>query len=564
MKKLVLTSLALSVGLMAGHAYAVAVPNNGVGPTTGVNWSDAAITSALGATGQTTYITGSSAATPFLEAALRASQCLRSVVGGVQATPLYKYNAGSGATFVYVCEGTTATPGNRILVVQKRDSGGSINAARAALNLPVPGGLPTVHSTQWVSTPVGANTCTLANNGAATAALSPMYNCTGAALTAYVASPRPELALSDVEADKLGIKGTNYSAVASQVFGVVVNLSLRDAMQTAMIAKGLLIKTPATGTAAAVPCTVGDETENCMPNLTTAQVTSIFANGGIDDFGNMALTPGISTPATLPSDYLFTGIPNSTINICGRTFGSGTWATMNMKFENSPCIGTADPLPNEATQVLNRTYATAGNKVFHAMSGSGDVESCLSGLNSGTAVGTFTPNTNQRWAIGVMGVERNVAGTLPYRFIKIDGSAPSNHNVVEGRYRYWAQMGSVTGTAAGLPAVTDPLAVRLLAQMKDPTQIQFMNVYQTWKASATDVRASTGFLGEARNGTNFSVTDGVGPATNGSPNLMNAAYDVTRPVNPYSHERTNADGNPDHCRMPTIRKGLDIMPIFYD
>jgi hypothetical protein len=183
------------------------------------------------------------------------------------------------------------------------------------------------------------------------------------------------------------------------------------------------------------------------------------------------------------------------------------------------------------------------------MSGSGDLENCLTGLNSGAAVSTFTgPNvpTSFRWAIGILGTERNASNSLDYRFIKIDGASPSAKNVVNGKYKFWGEL-ALVGTTT-----TDALTVDLIANVKNANQISTVNV-------DNKNFGITGYLGTPNNNAYLPTYNADASATGGKAGLISAAFDQNRPVNPYTHE-VAAGGSLNHCRTPAIPGGHRAIP----
>jgi hypothetical protein len=294
-----------------------------------------------------------------------------------------------------------------------------------------------------------------------------------------------------------------------------------------------------------------------MPSLTTPQISAIFGANRVTDWWNLyfggtdnALQSlvGVQAAANQPS--------NTDIHYCSRTAGSGTLATFNVKFENQ-CFKGNEAIVTAAAQTISpETDALSGNqKVVHSMSGSGDLENCLAGLNDGVATGTFTPfpaqtnGTGFRWAIGIMVTDRNAPATVgaapakKYRFIKIDGASPSADNVVKGKYKFWSELAAVG------PASANPLAVDILANLGTATQINALNVTHNFGIS--------GFLGTATNAANLPTYDvAIAPGT-----LINAAFDSLRPVNPYTHA-TAAGVSLSHCRTPSIPTGAKAIQAF--
>jgi len=473
-----------------------------------------------------TFGAGSTAADVFLE------ESLRTACNGT----IYKYAvtpAGGTAISVYLCEKDAAVTFNpaiaqTYLVFQKGEAG-SIQGVTAAT-----GTNPTY--VDWASL-ASATACTVPG-------ANEISTCTGMTATTKVAAS--ELNFSDVEPQQFksalngGFTGAIPAAspVAAQVFGVVVNTRLRDALQAAQIAG---LELPAT-------CTVGSETEECMPSLTSAQIASVISTGHVQDWRNLRNGSTAATQNLWNAVAAADQPSNRGVHVCTRTAGSGTWALFNVKFHNAPCNNGADEaLQTPKTQTLGTEVLNSHVKVVHAMTGSGDVENCLEGLNDNVAKGTFTPATQGitgfRWAIGIMGTERNATGAKKYRFIKVDGIAPSSQNVVEGKYKYWGELVSVGN------APTDALAINLLATMADPNKIANLDVIGTWGKE-------TGYLGAAFNpvAANLPTFNTLVSAQ------MNASWDADRPVAPYSHA-TGTGASLNHCRVPTIPNGNRAMPI---
>lgn len=504
MKKIVLTSLAVSISMIAGYANAIDGQNaaavNGASPT---------------------FMAGSSAATPLIERAF----------DGVCTGTIFKYSA--NGSLAYACDGAAGFPA--ALVLNKRESGGSITGVNAAKNINQSfidfGAFGAANTISCGAAVAGFSTCTIAGT-------VPMKSVQSEINFSDVDSAQFASALNGAVANASGLTNT---AVAAQIFGVVVNKSLRDAMQAAMVDGGVL---PAN-------C-FQSETEACMPNLTTEQISTIFGGPSLTSrmtdwrnlrYGNGAATQNLFTAAAAHG----LAVPsNRNPHICTRTAGSGTLATFNLKFQNAPCLKDG---VNEAMQTLSSQTPTAGfaeptsgtSKVLWSMSGSGDVEACLEGLNAGAASGTFTPYpvTGARWAIGILGTERNLTNAKNFRFIKIDNVSPAAHNVVEGRYKFWAELVRVGG------AITDPVANAILTNMSDPTRIASLI---------------------ATPNANFGITQLLAVPTNpvtGASNVVgNSGFDPLRPVNPYSHTRfNNLDLN--HCRVPTIPTGARTIPAWY-
>ena len=286
-----------------------------------------------------------------------------------------------------------------------------------------------------------------------------------------------------VEMAALTIKTTRAG-----VFGVPVTVALRNALQQA---QGLV---------------VGDETVANMPSLSRDQIASLMAIGGITKWsslmvGGTALTayPGVTAPAS------------SLVNICRRVQGSGTQAATNAVFLNNPCASGALQ-PASASNTLTGPIVTQN-------SGSGDVETCLD-----------TANTANKWAIGVQGTAYNKPDALGnmakgYRFIKVDGVAPTAENVYNNTYPDWVE--ETMQWRTGVPAAdVQTILSKMSTDAGKPSIISSFNVNQTW--------GLTGYLSLN--------TNGYAPST---------VWTASNPVATATHGVSN-------CRLPLINKSSNI------
>jgi hypothetical protein len=567
MKKLLL-SAAVTAALFSGHASAV-IPTI-VGPVSATQQVDFSATTGVNLAANvqaTAYFSGSSAANPFLEASI--------IQAAAANTKVFKYYDSTKTAFTYFFStGAIAPTGlvaNRNYVVHKRDKGGSVTAVLAASTLAANQNSVTYNST--LPTVVGsfanvATTVYSCTNPTLNATKAVIANCTNATAIATLAV-KPATAVSvnlaDVDARQFasplnGATAANQlatlaltipsSPVASQVFGVAVNLKLRNAMQTAMIASGAL----------PVTCTAGNETEACMPSFTTADLTALFSTGRLTSWANLRFGGAAGKNLVAANGVNVPG--NTDVHICSRTAGSGTLATAQIAFENAPCVGTvaeAIQMPAVLTRV-SETGTSGSMKAVHATTGSGELENCLTtleGYNQATSTasatmvanGTFTPlpafigTANFRWAVGILNTDRNATNALPYRFVKIDGFSPSAANVATGKYKFWAEL----VTAGVVPAAaTNPLGFGLLTLMQSPATIAKSNV-------TNPAFGITGYLATAAAATFDTV---IAPGT-----LINAAFDSVRPVNPLTHAvAANTAGSVNHCRAANVLGGAKALP----
>ena len=594
MKKLLLTA-AVTAALFAGQASAVVPTIPGVTTPANLQVDFSAATgigslTALPAT-NVVYLAGSSAATKFLNSAIQGIAEPASVV--------YKYqNAAKDIiTYVFTAKaGVTGFTAGSTYVVHKRDRGGSVTAALAAsAATPDKAALVTFNQigvitkaavlnkdltikTAAVRTPGSLLVLNIPCSApaAVTGFTSTLATCTATVTTTDpIAAVAPKTAalvgLADVDAAQFGsplngADGNNKlaaavlkmksTAIAAQVFGVAVNLKLRNAMQVAEMASGALPASCATaGTA-----TGNQESEACMPSFTSAQMTSLFAQGRMNDWTNLSYGAGNLVSANSGNTPA-----NTAVHLCSRAAGSGTLATFNTVFENAPCLPSdknGNQLVTEAIQAAPDTVnssttegANGSAKAYHSTVGSGDLENCLATMdgydsaittgdkyaNGMTTEGSFNlpalaGTANFRWAVGILNADRNTSNALPYRFVKIDGYAPSLVNTANGKYKYWSEL-AVLDKLVPSTAVAAVTANALITVMTDPLMIV--------KSKATNPAGFvTGYMATA------AMADGTA-----------TAFDIARPVMPFTHSNgAGAAGTLNHCRIPAILSGNKLLP----
>jgi hypothetical protein len=274
---------------------------------------------------------------------------------------------------------------------------------------------------------------------------------------------RPRAGLSDVNPELVG-GVTAPLTVRPQnqiVWGLPVSKNLRNALQTI---QGL------------VPSSVphddpSRDSEAAMPSLARAQVAALFS-GAIrswDDFydadgtpltRSSRLAPGPprdpDASGASPGAYRPARVNGSTVYLCRRIQTSGTQAAYEVHYLRQRCEVDALKFltPNDGSNLtaggevdrLVRISRPAGN-VFAGV-GTADVRDCLD------AHAQFN-----RWAIGLLSTE-NVGnnGNRKFRYIKVDGVAPTLLNAYLGRWPHvteqsmqWRKSfdGSLTSTPEG-------------------------------------------------------------------------------------------------------------------
>ena len=332
----------------------------------------------------------------------------RSAIGTFSGTP---FNSVGDAHRVYACtmRATSAIlPGKKVALF-KSDVGGSGQGVFPVFF----GAIAPFPTRNFLSTTVAG--CT------ARVATVPNYTCTGE--TAQV----PMVGISDVEPalfkginvpgddptypssglDAIQLGDLTVTPLFQTVFGVAVNTSLRNALQT----RQSLVS--------------GSELEADRPSMSRIEAASYF-NGFLQDPANGSGWQAIVSATDSKRD--------TRVNVCRRVNGSGTQASANAFLTQFPCntavpqaplvyADSAVPGPN-ATITVGPSTAQGGLFVFEG-STTGNVISCLAAAE-----------TTGAYAIGHVSRENGEAGTN-WRHVRVDGITPSRDNVRNGKYEYF-------------------------------------------------------------------------------------------------------------------------------
>lgn len=303
-----------------------------------------------------------------------------------------------------------AIAGKRVFV-WKRDAGGSSRGVQpVAVPLSIARmALPAFPFT--VDTTVGApngSSCTT-TTGFAAPPNGPPVGVTQVTCTTTT-NDTPDFGLADVEpALFVGINKDTISdpdwtpalatnvqintQIGSQAFGVAVNKTLYDQLQTDQGVANPADDLPGPNQPSLSAADIRAALSGGKQNVTALGVTDTFANDG-------------------------------SLRVCRRVNGSGTQAASNAYFMEFPCNTGGALLPaNNVTDVwsgndLDGTLFPPANNEYAVImnSGSGNVSGCLNDNN--------TKNTP---ALGVLSLE-NLVGSNNWRYVKIDGMSP-NHDV---------------------------------------------------------------------------------------------------------------------------------------
>jgi hypothetical protein len=391
------------------------------------------------------------------------------------ASPIDVFRRGNVGSFsngwAVACRVTTTSApvsANANVLFRKRDAGGSgTGVGPVEQGDPTAGTLTDQFAIEFMATTTtgGSPNCVAA--GTDTTGAGTSYNrwsCGGANVNAVA-----DAGFSDIEPSKfIGIntpvvdvagvptaapfegKGNlEVRSLAGLVFNTPVSTNLRNALQAA---QGL---------------TVGSDSEADMPSLPATLIRSLFT-AGVTQWDKVRVDDGAgnlvslrSHPAVIAAEAANPGtvLPYTAgsfgplVHVCRRVEGSGTGAQFNAIFLNWPCdLAAKKPVVSPGNPIVGPIVGTN--------SGSSDMGRCLADSADGTntsgtngAIGPL-PANRLNWAIGYQSTEKNTQNSRNYRYIKIDGAAPTVHNAHNGTYfnyaeqsMQWRNDGSFTSAA---------------------------------------------------------------------------------------------------------------------
>lgn len=347
--------------------------------------------------------------------------------------------------------------------------------------------------------------------------------------TAGVSDVNPEMFVgvntpagsSPVDAQKVATT-MDVTPAAALVFGVPATTSLRNALQAAQINEGKL----------AGGC-INDESEACMPSLSRHQVSALMS-GQVTDWDKFKVSDGAGGLVGLTSMASASAtIKAPTINhvvYCRRVNGSGTQAQMNAKFLNNPCT------PGALPPLVTSTFST-GPEVY-LNSGSGDVDLCLNDFENQTNDSGHNVFNDILWAFGVQSTEKNADRADDWRFVKIDGVAPTIENAANGSYSDVVEL-TYQWKKQGEPNA--PTAV----------QLAILNHVAT-NAGGPDIM---GPINVADYSHGFGIGGYLALTVNNHKVGANGVFNVNLPVTPYTH--SPAGNALDNCRIPVLDRNAE-------
>lgn len=249
----------------------------------------------------------------------------------------------------------------------------------------------------------------------------------------------PRAGLSDVNPELVGGITAPLTVRAQNqiVWGLPVSKNLRNALQTI---QGLV--------SATVPHDdPSRDTEAAMPTLDRAQIAAIFA-GAINSWNAFYDAKGTPLPQSSllglypprdpeaagasPGAYRPDRATGATIYVCRRIAASGTQASFEVHYLRARCERDAP----EFVRADDSSDLTNGGNVGRLVRVARPAGRVFAGLGTGDVRDCLDAHTQfNRWAIGILSTESlGNNGNRKFRFIKVDGAAPTLLNAYLGRW----------------------------------------------------------------------------------------------------------------------------------
>lgn len=293
-----------------------------------------------------------------------------------------------------------------------------------------------------------------------------------------------------------GKKAFTIVPTGGLVYGVAVTLDLYKVLQAAQKRAGSLPKNTV----------IGSYNETSLPNLNRNVLASLLAGkiGAWDQIKIVDKTDGNAVKTLLDSDILSdagvtapykeatSGSHLTPVAVGRRNNGAAIGAVAYAKFLNypatkyaiAPASATADnPLDEDASLPIVKSpggTSATGNLLKDWQNGTN-----ATGFNNVVDGASFA----KRWGIAVNSADRNssvtAAGTGgdPWRYIRIDGYAPTLENVAAGNYPQWAEGAVLYSTQKSTDsqwALKTKLLKIFANDLGSPTVANAVNTTQAW------------------------------------------------------------------------------------
>ncbi len=275
------------------------------------------------------------------------------------------------------------------------------------------------------------------------------------------------------------------------VYGVGVTLDLYKALQAAQRLTGQLPSSTV----------IGDYSdESNIPSLSRNFLAALLT-GSIKSWNDVKFTDVVSNPAipvtkslSDPSVLAIAGISaptKYTVGVGRRNTGAAIGAVAYAKLLNYPFTDSSFPPAADSVVATLEPYVKSP-------AGAAATDNLLSDWQAGTNVsGLNFSATGRLWGFAVHSGDRNTNASQGWRYVRIDGYAPTIDNVASGNYPYWAEGEILVKPVAQigqdranlLAAFADALNSAVVAGDINPTLVQPFGQSGVFATTKTDPSA---------------------------------------------------------------------------
>jgi hypothetical protein len=221
------------------------------------------------------------------------------------------------------------------------------------------------------------------------------------------------------------------------VYGIAVTEDLYRVLQAAQKRSGSLPSS----------INVGEYGDAAIPSLSRNFLASLLA-GKVQTWDQVKIvdkTTGTAVPlndASILADANVNAPSRPVVGVGRRNQGAAIGAVAYAKLLNYPGTARANPPATDTAAADDGTAAP----LVKSPGGASASDSLLIDWASGTNVSGLNPNSQKVWGIAINSGDRDPGATAdgvtrgkPWRYVKIDGYAPTIENVAAGAYPLWAE-----------------------------------------------------------------------------------------------------------------------------
>ncbi|TAN49950.1 MAG: hypothetical protein EPN21_10340 [Methylococcaceae bacterium] len=314
-------------------------------------------------------------------------------------------------------------------------------------------------------------------------------------------APETKWPLNLTKLDTTGNNGFTVKPTAGLVYGVAVTQDLYEVLQAAQKRTQTLSS----------DVVIGAYSEKDMPSLSRTLIASLLAGkiGAWDQIKIVDKTDGDAVKSLLDSDILgdagvsapyqeATSGSNLTPVALGlRNNGAATSVLAYSVFLNYP--GMANAVPPAAKTAHSAVEEDAALPIVKQPIIISDTGALLNDWQNGTNILGFNNVADgagyaKRWGIAINTADKNTSVTAagsggdPWRYIRIDGYAPTLENVAAGVYPYWSE-GVVLYRSSKPSDAQWALKTRLMKALADslgsPAVAGVVSTTQAWGKTGT-------------------------------------------------------------------------------